>query len=853
MIKVLPHILCRVAGMSFSELEAIGFSDELQQLNENLLLYKSSYETHKKDVIDCLKGFQPDDENFSIIRKIKKLVRKNQHIPIEWMEIEDISGKLPVYNQILKIVENRTIEFENLFEKEAGEQRCKIQQLAKKPNFQKALPLSSISFAKRLQRYLDKNPANFKKKELQTERTVMQYLARMSAKTSPFSSFTTLSYGAIRSNRFPHEVSGQVKPVRSSRKNQTNTSNCKYNNQILELFQTLFLSKIDFLSKLNIRINPTLEIQNDHYRFLINHQNIESFQTIAQQDFLAIIETYFEEKSVFMVEDLIFLIINDYEIEVETVIDFLMELVAVGFFEVDFGFNSTTENWLRPLRNYIEKVPCTSGVDCEFVDKLIQNLDDFPSADLTRRITILENSHQLINEFIQRHFNNKVDKNIRLELSPEQLIYEDVANDFEWNFDKKAVDKLINSLHDLLQEVHFLQGKERLQMTFFFKNYFGENAEISLLDFYEQYYKIGKQIEETQIPTIQEEARLLKLWVNEIGKLVSEKYQQGEVLKLEVTDLQRINKRLGIELIPLKNISLSCFAQFFEEEKELKAVINGVSAGYGKMVGRFLKLMPNSFTEDLRSANLHLRQANKQQVENIDASFFNANLHPLLFDLEIGTPNGQNQLSESQQVRVSDLKVRCENDKLVLWESSRKTKIEVLDLGIQAQKGRSPLYQLLSNFSPIIPDIQYFREAIEQGITQVTADFRYYPQVDFSNLTLLRERFIILDLAFLSNKGKSATKWQEVKKWCLERGIKSNFFLRKAVDNVHQKGLYKKAEKPIYFDINQLILLEALFRLKAPENNRYELIQTVPKVENILKIGGRKYFLEGIIQWYDYE
>ena len=845
MIKVLPHILCRVAGMSFSELEAISFSDELQELNKNLLLYKSGYETHKKDVIDCLKRFQPDDENFSIIRKIKKLVRKNQHIPMEWMEIEDISGKLPVYNQILKIVENRTIEFENLFEKEAGEQRCKIQQLAKNPNFQKALPLSSISFAKRLQRYLDKNPADFKKKELQTERTVMQYLARMSAKTSPFSSFTTLSYGAIRPDRFQ-------KPVRSLRVNEKTTSICRYNNQILELFQTLFLSKIDFLSKLEVRLNPTLETQNDVYRFLINYQNVESFQTMEQQDFLSVIENYFTEKSVFTVEELIFLIINDYEIEVEAVIDFLMELVAIGFFEVDFGFNST-DNWLRPLRNYIEKVPCTLRVDWEFVDKLIQNLNDFPSADLTRRIMILENSHQLINEFIQRHFNNKVGKNIRLELSPEQLIYEDVANDFEWNFDKKAVDKLINSLHDLLQEVHFLQGKERLQMTFFFKNYFGENAEISLLDFYEQYYKIGKQIEETQIPTIQAEARLLKLWVNEIGKLVSGKYQQGEVLKLEVTDLQRINKKLGIELIPLKNISLSCFAQFFEEEKELKAVINGVSAGYGKMVGRFLKLMPDSFTEDLRSANLHLRQANKRQVENIDASFFNANLHPLFFDLEIGTPNGQNQLSESKQVRVSDLKVRCENDKLVLWESSRKTKIEVLDLGIQAQKGRSPLYQLLSNFSPIVPDIQYFREAIEQGITQVTADFRYYPQVDFSNLTLLRERFIILDLAFLGNKGKSAVKWQEVKKWCVERGIKSNFFLRKAVDNVHQKGLYKKAGKPIYFDINHLILLEAFFRLKASENDRYELIQTVPKVENILKIGGRKYFLEGIIQWYDYE
>ena len=844
MIKTFPHILCRVGGMPFSELEVIGFSDEFLELNEKLIFIQDEFEKYKNIVIEHLKHFKPIDDNFSTIRKIKKVVYKNRIVSIELIEIESLNGQLERYNQLLSQYLKSKNKFQIEFEKEYQQQRLTIQNLAKQPNFQKALPLSSISFAKQLQRYLDKNPVDFKKKELQTERAVMQYLARMAAKTSPFSSFTTVNYGTVRPDRF-------LKYVRSSRTNQKNTSTCRYNNQVLELLQTLFLSKIDFLSKLNIRLNPTLEKQNSNYRFLINHQNIESFQTIEQQDFLTVIETYFEEKSTFLVNDLIFSIINDYEIETEMVIDFLMELVAIGFFEVDFGYNSTTENWLVILRDYIANVPCTSRIDIEFVEILIRNLKDFENTDLTLRITILEDSHQLINEFIHRHFN----KNIQLELSPEQLIYEDVASDFELNFDKKAVDKLVNSLHDLLQQVHFIQGKERLQMTFFFKNNYDENEEIPLLDFYEQYYKIGKKIEEKNISTIQAEAKLLKSWAKAVSELVKEKYVNGQSLQLEIADLQSINEKLEIKLIPLNNISLSCFAQVFEEGNELKALVNAVSDGYGKMVGRFLKLMPEVFIDDLRSANLQLQNTKNKLVENVDASFFNANLHPPFLDLEITIPNGQNQLSEKQQVKINDLKVCYKNEALILKQSSKNVEIQVLDLGIQVQKGRSPLYQLLSNFSPIVPDIQYLREAIENGIPQEKVGFEQYPQVNIDNLVLLRERSVFPDLGFLDKKGNlsSIEKWQKMKYWCIQQNISSSFFMKKKIKIEDKKSHSIKSKKPRCFDINNLILLDMFFRVKESKNNIYELIPTFPKVEKLFKIGNKKYFLECVLQWYKHQ
>ncbi|MDZ7882464.1 MAG: lantibiotic dehydratase [Mycobacterium sp.] len=400
--------------------------------------------------------------------------------------------------------------------------------------------------------------------------------------------------------------------------------------------------------------------------------------------------------------------------ETSDLVDFVQELVEIGFLQIDFGFHGNSKNWLKKIQDFVERTPVFDNFEVNFFNNLKQKLIDFQNADMWQRISILENTHFAIQNFLLKYNFNK---NLTDFLSPEQLIYEDVAMEESPIFEAKAIENLVISLHELLEKINFIEGKERLQIAHFFNNFYDENAIVSLLDFYENYYKIGKKIKETDIPTIQAEAKLLENWAKAVREMVSEKYEIDTHLVLEISDFEKINERLNIQPKPLKDLSLACLAQMYSEENELKAVLNGVTLGYGKMTGRFLKLMPKTFTDDLRKFNAELKKETLR-ADNVDASFFNANIHPPLLEYEISMPESQNKLSKNRQLKVNDLAIRKINHEIVLWHLKLKKVVQVFDLGIQTPKGRSPLYQLLMNFSPNVPDLQYLKEAIETSISQ---------------------------------------------------------------------------------------------------------------------------------------
>ncbi|MDZ7882463.1 MAG: hypothetical protein U5N53_05925 [Mycobacterium sp.] len=78
-----------------------------------------------------------------------------------------------------------------------------------------------------------------------------------------------------------------------------------YNNFLLQVFQMLFISNKNIFKYLKIRINSTLEKNDLEYRFLVNVQNVESFQRVEIQPILTLIESYFIENEHFIISDLI--------------------------------------------------------------------------------------------------------------------------------------------------------------------------------------------------------------------------------------------------------------------------------------------------------------------------------------------------------------------------------------------------------------------------------------------------------------------------------------------------------------------------------------------------------------------
>jgi hypothetical protein len=1040
-MKIFPHILCRVGGLSFDELAKLNYSVAFCDLLAKQRFLEADFERCKSELLADLKSFDATFSEFPTIRKMKKLIHKNRslssttlessttlqsgvkipnlphttlessttlqsgvkipnlpHTTLESSTTLQSGVKIPnlphttlessaTYNGLLIQKKELTKMLETQLIIENLRIKTELQTLSKNPNFLNALPLSSIILAKSLKNYWNKNPKDFRKKELQTEQTVMKYLARMAAKTSPFSSFTkvstttlesstTLQSGVKKTNIKPFPTTFKssttlqsgvkktnIKPFPTTFKSTTTLqsgvkkiniksfpttlqsgvkktnikpfpttlesggtfesgvkkiniksfpttlqsgvkktnikpfpttlesggtfesgvektnikpfyttlesggtfesgvekTNIKsfyttlesggtYNNFLLQIFQTLFITNEKIFKYLKIRINSTLEKGDLEYRFLVNVQNIESFQRVEVQPILELFESYFIDNDGFFIFELINKIGEEVEAETADLLDFVQELVKIGFLQVDFGFHGNMENWLGKVRNFVEQTPVFDAADVEFFVDLERQLVDFQSAKIWERISILENTHGEIQAFLEKYGFNE---NLTEILSLEQLIYEDVIRSEIPSFEAKGIEKLVFSLHELLEKINFIQGKERLQIAHFFNNFYDDTAIIPLLDFYENYYKIGKQIKETEIPAIQAEAELLKNWAKAVGEIVLEKYEMDTVLELEISDFDKINERLNIQPKPLKGLSLGCFAQMYSEENELKAVLNGVMLGYGKMTGRFLKLTAQAFTDDLRKFNAALGKETLM-ADNVDASFFNANIHPPLLAYEISMPKSQNQLPENRQLKVNDLVIRKMNNEIVLWHLKLEKKVQVFDLGIQTPKGRSPLYQLLMNFSPNVPDLQYLKEAIEAGIPQNGKNNKIFPRVIFKNWVIFRKSWTFQNWEILYKiENKTELGVLQALKFALKQNkIRSKFYIKQkrniSIESIHNR----KENKPIYIDINNVVLKNIFLKRIKNKDFLCEISEMLPIDENLIKIKESPFYIESVLQWY---
>ena len=83
------------------------------------------------------------------------------------------------------------------FNQQLALMRVRLQQFANHPILQNGLVLSAPSLLNRIPSFQKRTPEQFRKKERQTERTLMQFLTRIITKTSPFSTFNQIGILSI--------------------------------------------------------------------------------------------------------------------------------------------------------------------------------------------------------------------------------------------------------------------------------------------------------------------------------------------------------------------------------------------------------------------------------------------------------------------------------------------------------------------------------------------------------------------------------------------------------------------------------------------------------------------------------
>ncbi|HMG67599.1 MAG TPA: lantibiotic dehydratase, partial [Chitinophagaceae bacterium] len=655
--------------------------------------------------------------------------------------------------------------------------RIQLQEIAKEESLRKGLILSSQSFLNGLNGYIEKEVSLFKKKELQSEFTLLKYLTRMCAKTSPFSTFNNLVFATFTDNE---NVVG-IKSVQDDSK--IIKSHIRLNNYIFKYLKGLLGSLQDVTLALQLRANPTIIIKDSHFEYLTNHNNIEAFQRLPLNGILTfILNEANKRKSGISFESIIQRINKHIDSSETDVYNYVKQLIDWGFLEIDWGVSGTDPDWDKLLIKRFKKIFKQQNSKINLVTDCLGELrritEKYAVQNSFDRVDTLQNAYKLLRDTCMTIHElaglPEIERKTREELTaemkekkllqqeesgeqtvnqesaqtdisvfehknssyfsfkPESVIYEDTSRNVQIILQREKSEKLIGQLAALLNNLYLFDNywEEKNSIKNYFLSTYSEEGTVNLLTFYKDYYRdvklsskkadtIAKSSDDTEEATAndlttdasdsnKEEIVGKSKWT-EIAASVFKKNSQINSTRIDIqlSDLLEISEAMGgkKEPIPTKPNSQAAFMQVFEDknkngEVELKGVINGIVPGYGKMISRFLHIFPVKVTNSIRKWNEELMDDDSLFIENCDASYFNANLHPALMPYEIRIPGGHNNVSVERQLSVKDFNIVYdkENNEIILIHAPSQKRAYLFDLGFQGT-GRSKLFQLLKVFS----------------------------------------------------------------------------------------------------------------------------------------------------------
>lgn len=955
-MKVFPHILARIGGESFEMIAQMKFP-ELVATTEAMSQREAQREKDKESLCSKLLVFIQTLNNSKTQNVLQNLrrdvfngrrVKQADHDASALLLPGDILRQLDEY---LDTSNRRVAEmerFRQLYTSELTRARAMLQTLSANESLRKGLLLSSRSLFESLEKFSQANPADFKKKEIQNEQALLKYLTRMVTKTSPFSTFNNLSIAGTATTEQPIHVVPGASATKVS-------SHLSLNNGLFKYLTAIFVSSRDIYRHLEVRLNPTVQVKDDHYLFLTNSDNVEAFQRIMFNPVVSLVYEKFLDGSLFTFKSLTESVLDDVDADADQIENYIRHIINYGFLEFNIGVSGIDPAWDIKL---IEKLKPLEAAGVPLIENLIATLARLRAIALesqyadasdrealmmdafrTIRKTCMElheaaglpaderkTPEQLAAEYAERRKvkvavpvdnegvvelkapveDEPVDKPAEgptfvhrsftyFGFKPEHLFYEDTSRDVKVEFDDGQLNELINSFDSLIGEMRVSNAllEEREYMAYFVKKKWGEHKPVDLLSVYEEYFRESKRIEE-ELKTVpldpnSDEAIAKKpeitrtryaniaRWKEAYDKVVDSFVSKNmDQINLHREGMHDVNRSLGIgsNHTDVPN-SYGAFLQFFSETDEngtpkLKAVLNGNFAGHGKLLSRFLHIFPNQVTNDVRSWNSQFETNDSIFAEDCDASYFNANLHPPLLPYEVRIPGGHNSLPADQQLPISELEVKVENDDAILIHRKTGKRVFVLDLGFQGQNGRSYLFRLLTKFStadllfPGLP-LQSTNRCWNklQGYSPSEMKINICPRVLFEDRIVLQRKAWFVPKVMLPIRKPNqddASYYSDMQQWRRSNGIDREVFVFLHPDKnntgVESKLLQKIGKddyKPQYIDFSNPLFIRLFEKLMDKVPVVMKLEEMLPSPSQMIDIDGKKFVSEFMVQWYNYK
>jgi lantibiotic biosynthesis protein len=819
-----PQFICRVAGLPTDYCENLKFDSFLDQ-SQNYFTDVSEYTNIKLALVNELflrvQNSSEKSERSKIIdsrREVigdKKINKKN----IELLSRLNLSEIILKYEKSLDQLEKKKKELIQQYNLEKDEKRRLFKKYLADEDFQKGLLISSKTLFEQQKYYVNSKTADHKTGQI--ERGLLRYFSRASMKATPFGTFCSIVPGYLKSGI-------ENKAFQFTHNPQNKRSLLLINKDIYGIISKHLTKDSDLRKELNLELNKTIEKQETIYYYLTELDGKEIFQKLNINPILEIIEREVEKLGIIKYSKLATLIagMEEFEATEEEIQNYLDKLIELGFLRFKIGIPEQMVDWITPLCDLLSKykIPKAETI-LNSIEKLSSLVEEYYNLNSTERKSKLDEMNQLVeNAFKELDTENKIRNNIPL--------YEDAKAETDVVISTEQLEKAANSIIKYIEATKCLaySREEMANMRAFFdKQYPEKEKKISLLQFYEDYYKLhykehSEKQKKVQYNKNDEDLKkynfinpfdLELIKINQqvrtkLIELVANKWitnPTAEELSLSYAELESITSLSPAQSLP--NYSFTLFSQVvlpLHEKEGIKLIIpeGRYLLGFGKYFSRFIYLFKPKALKEMYVTNNNVEGEILAEISG-DANF-NANLHPPLVKHEISYPTSEIGMAEIP-VKCTDLEVEInpvDINRLRLKHNISGNYIVPLDLGFLNPLMRPPLFQLLSKFMPPsnfglpLPEYPVNKPKEENkksdsnenddnsgkeknGNNEWEKKIIYRPRIIFeNNIILSRRKWMVPKDLFpqLDSQESDFDFYLRVQKWMIENGIPEEVYIK---------------------------------------------------------------------------
>ncbi|MBC9911745.1 lantibiotic dehydratase [Chitinophaga varians] len=843
-LKVFPYALVRYAAMTFTSLKAI----EITAMDTRLAAiarWEQDFRQQQDQLCERLYAAiqaAADDHARQLLLRWKRAVYNGRNPPEDMPE--GLEAPMQHYRQLLQQRQQEQEAWQAHYLAQLQQHRRQLQAWSGEEALKKGILLSSPVLYAQLRSFAAADPAAFRAKELKNEYSLLRYITRMAAKTSPFSTFTYTGISALQPP--------PIKPPRSGV-----SSNIRLNNSLFTYLRSLLVHHPVLNEIMEVRLNDTTMIDDTQLHFLVNYFNVEAFQSLPARSVALWLFHRLKEpcRLAVLIDTLAAEMPGTAREQIKT---FLLKLAASGLLELGIGCSGIDPEWDHALISFLAdspQQPAAVAALRELLQSLQTSRRAYAATDAATRTQLLDASAAMLNTVLDQLKEEALLPDItatpasatafevhhfapRLFQSSD-IFYEDASapeiavlpNEVQ------ALAEKAERLCTLLAPFDPLQEEKNRLRDFFLRQY-DPAQQLPVTDFYQAYYlHIKKQQPDTARPTVMDIPENIQLTIND-GIV--------DITGLPVERVAPVARGMFVQLCQLK------------DHAPLMGVVNALLPGMGKVAGRFLHLFEPVVTATFKAWNTALYPEHLMMELN-DGSVFNANIHPPLLDHEITIPGGSNNYPPEKRVSLKDIVVQYErvSDRLELKHTISGKPVYAYDLCLESFYNRSHFYRLLAHFNPEprVP-LRNFIAAVDRhyaSVSGASGPVQRLPRIVFEGRLVLRRQSWLIRLDSIPapvNTETEADYFLRLQRWLLAQQLPQQVFVflkSPYIPAAAAKGqLHRDDYKPQYISFVQPLLVSVFRKMISRAGEYLYLEEVLPDASQTDTV------TEHMLHWYKY-